>query len=84
MAPQGDAIGLDDPHGAPPASAAEALQLLDRAHDRWDEHLALATEESLGEQIGEVGGGYADRSGARTSCTCWTSSSTTEPRSRPS
>lgn len=60
VAPQGDPIGLDDPTGAPPPSAAEALSLLGRAHDRWDAHLALATEERLGEPIGAVAGFYAD------------------------
>lgn len=61
VAPQGDPIGLDDPHGAPPATAREALALLERAHERWDAHLALVPEESLGEVIGPIGGGYADR-----------------------
>jgi hypothetical protein len=60
LPPQGDPIGLDDPNGAPPATAAEARALLGRAHDRWDAHLALVTEESLGMKIGPVGGGYAD------------------------
>jgi len=58
--PQGPAIGLDDPTGAPPATAAGALDLLDRAHDRWDAHLALVTEEQLTQPIGPVGGAYAD------------------------
>lgn len=62
VARQGDPIGLDDPQGEPPSTAAEALVLLDRAHDRWDAHLALASEGSLGETIGPVGGAYADRS----------------------
>ena len=61
LPPQGPAIGLDDPEGAPPPTADEALALLDRAHARWDAHLALVTEESLGEPIGPVGGQYAER-----------------------
>ena len=36
---QGTPIGLDDPGGAPPATAADAVALLERAHDRWDSHL---------------------------------------------
>ncbi len=64
VAPQGDPIGLDDPQGAPPAKAAEALALLDRAHDRWEAHLALVSEEHLGERVGPVGRGYADRTRA--------------------
>ena len=43
--PQGPPIGLDDPDGAPPATAAEAVALLERAHDRWDAHLALTYAE---------------------------------------
>lgn len=62
IAPQGRAIGLDDPDGAPPTSSAEAIALLERAHDRWEAHLALVSEESLGEPIGAVGGGYAEHS----------------------
>ncbi|MEJ7585274.1 MAG: DinB family protein [Acidimicrobiales bacterium] len=64
VAPQGDPIGLDDPEGAPPPTAAEALVLLERAHARWDAHLALVSEASLGEKVGAVGGGYADRTRA--------------------
>lgn len=64
LAPQGDAVGMDDPTGAPPATSDEALALLDRAHDRWEAHLALVSEASLGEPVGEVGGGYADRTRA--------------------
>jgi hypothetical protein len=64
VAPQGDPVGLDDPDGRPPPTAAEALVLLHRAHDRWDAHLALVSEESLREKIGAVGGGYADRTRA--------------------
>jgi hypothetical protein len=41
------------------------LVLLERAHDRWDAHLALVTEESLAEHIGPVAGPqYAERSRA--------------------
>jgi len=62
---QGAPIGMDDPAGAPPASVAEALAMLERAHDRWDAHLALITEEALAEPVGPVAGpDYADRSRA--------------------
>jgi uncharacterized damage-inducible protein DinB len=62
---QGEPIGLDDPTGAPPATAAEAVALLERAHERWDAHLALTTDERLGEPVGRVAGpGYADRTRA--------------------
>jgi hypothetical protein len=64
LPPQGEAIGMDDPEGAPPASAASAVALLERAHDRWDAHLGLVTEESLGQLIGPVGGQYAERTRA--------------------
>ena len=57
--PQGDAIGLDGPHPDPPATAAEAVALLERAHERWDAHLDLTDDERLGELVGSVGGGYA-------------------------
>ncbi len=59
--PQGIAIGLDDPEGSPPPTADEALELLDRAHDRWEAHLALTTDETLSQEIGPPGGGYANR-----------------------
>src|SRR5262245_46602695 len=65
LPPQGDPIGMDDPNGAPPATAAEAVALLERAHDRWDAHLGLADDERLAEPVGPVGGGYADRSRAK-------------------
>lgn len=58
---QGSPIGLDDPEGAPPSTAADALALLERAHDRWDAHLHLVTEDQLSELIGPIGGPYADR-----------------------
>lgn len=56
--PQGDPVGLDGPDPTPPATAAEALDQLDRAHARWDAHLALADDERLGAVIGPVGGEY--------------------------
>lgn len=58
--PQGEAIGLDAPDPTPPATAAEALDLLDRAHARWDAHLALTDDEGLRATIGPVGGDYGD------------------------
>jgi hypothetical protein len=57
--PQGEAVGLEG--GDPPATAAEAIATLERAHDRWDAHLALVDDARLAEPIGPVGGGYADR-----------------------
>ena len=45
--PQGEPIGLDAPGSTPPATAAEALDQLQRAHARWDSHLALADDERL-------------------------------------
>ncbi len=64
VAPQGDPVGLDDPGGQPPATADASLALLERAHDRWDAHLALVSEAALAEEIGAVGGSYAERSRA--------------------
>jgi hypothetical protein len=62
---QGPPIGLDDPAGAPPAAAADAVTLLERAHDRWDAHLTLTTDERLAEPVGPVAGPeYADRARA--------------------
>ncbi len=61
VAAQGDPIGLDDPNGAPPACASDALALLERAHDRWEAHLSLVSEEQLGMNVGPVGGDYAER-----------------------
>ncbi len=58
--PQGPAIGLDDPEGSPPGTAAESIALLERAHDRWDAHLHLVTEKQLGEAVGPVAGPWAD------------------------
>jgi hypothetical protein len=63
--PQGDPIGLDDREGAPPSTAADAIALLERAHDRWDAHLNLVTNEGLGEIVGPVAGPeYSDRTRA--------------------
>ena len=59
--PQGPPIGLDDPAGAPPAMAVDAIDLLERAHDRWDAHLALVDDDVLAEPVGPVGGRYAER-----------------------
>jgi hypothetical protein len=64
LPPQGPAIGLDDPDGAPPATAAEALALLDRAHDRWDAHLALVDDDRLAVLIGPVAGRWSDHTRA--------------------
>jgi hypothetical protein len=65
LPPQGPAIGIDDPDGAPPGSAAEAVAQLERAHARWDAHLHLADNERLAQRIGNVAGPqYADRSRA--------------------
>jgi uncharacterized damage-inducible protein DinB len=62
---QGDPIGLDDPDGVPPSAAADAVTLLERAHDRWDAHLGLVTEEGLAEPVGRVAGPeYGERTRA--------------------
>jgi hypothetical protein len=62
---QGAPIGTDDPHWSAPSTAAEALTLLERAHDRWDAHLALTDDERLGELLGRVAGPeYAEESRA--------------------
>ena len=61
MPAQGTPIGLDAPDAAPPATATDALEMLERAHDRWDAHLHLVTEEQLAMPIGPVGGEYAER-----------------------
>jgi hypothetical protein len=60
LPPQGPAIGLDDPGGAPPSTAADALDLLDRAHDRWDAHLTLVDDARLAVTIGPVAGRWAE------------------------
>ena len=59
--PQGPAIGFDDPNGAPPATAVDAIEMLERAHDRWKAHLALVDDERLDVLIGPVGGEYGER-----------------------
>jgi DinB superfamily/Ankyrin repeats (3 copies) len=62
---QGTPIGFDDPDGEPPATAAAAVALLERAHERWDAHLGLAENERLDEVVGPVAGPeYADRTRA--------------------
>ncbi|MEM9513314.1 MAG: DinB family protein [Actinomycetota bacterium] len=61
--PQGEAVGLDGPDD-PPGSAGEALRRLDRAHDRWDAHLALVDDDVLAQPIGPVAGPYAEASRA--------------------
>ena len=62
--PQGPAIGFEGDDG-PPGHAGDALAMLDRAHDRWEAHLALATDERLAQPVGPVAGPqYADRSRA--------------------
>ncbi len=56
MAAQGEPIGLDDPDGTPPSTAATAIDLLGRAHDRWDADLELVRPDRLAEQVGEAAG----------------------------
>ncbi len=57
---QGEAFGLDAPDPQPPQSAAAAIEMLERAHDRWESHLALASEVSMQELVGGVAGpGFA-------------------------
>ena len=51
--PQGEAVGPDAPGATPPATAADALEQLRRAHERWDAHLAHADDDRLGEVIGD-------------------------------
>ena len=61
--PQGQPFGLDDPNGAPPSTAAEAVALLERAHARWDAHIELVRSDQLDEHVGPVAGPeYAARS----------------------
>jgi hypothetical protein len=65
LPPQGAPIGTDDPDWSPPSTAAEALTLLEHAHDRWDAHLALTDDERLSAAVGPVAGlEYAERSRA--------------------
>lgn len=62
---QGTPIGWGDPDEAPPATAEDAVALLERAHDRWDAHLSLAQDDRLDESVGPVAGPqYADRTRA--------------------
>ena len=62
---QGEPLGMDAADSAPPPTAADAIALLERAHDRWDAHLALVTEEQLTQPIGSVAGPeYAERTRA--------------------
>jgi uncharacterized damage-inducible protein DinB len=62
---QGTPIGFDDPDGEPPATAAAAVALLERAHERWDAHLDLVEDERLDEVVGSVAGPqYAGRTRA--------------------
>ena len=58
--PQGPAIGLDGGDSAPPTAAA-AVEMLERAHDRWEAHLALVDDAILAQPVGPVGGTYAAR-----------------------
>lgn len=51
--PRGLAVGCDS-GDEPPHTANDAVRLLERAHERWDAHLALATDDVLAEQIGPV------------------------------
>lgn len=62
---QGSPIGHDDPAGAPPSTAADAIALLERAHDRWDAHLVLIDDARLTEPVGPVAGPlFAERTRA--------------------
>jgi hypothetical protein len=80
--PQGPAIGLDDPdRGGPPSSAAAAIELLEKAHDRWDAHLAWPPTMFWPNPSAAWEGPTPTAPGPATSCTCSTSSSTTAPRS---
>jgi uncharacterized damage-inducible protein DinB len=63
--PQGDPVGPDDPAASPPAPAAGALYLLERAHARWDAHPGLVSDDQLAQPVGPVGGEYGDRSRAK-------------------
>jgi len=64
VAPQGPPIGFDDPDCRPPATATGAIELLERAHARWDRHLAIAPEERMQEKMGPVARQYADKTRA--------------------
>ena len=54
--PQGEPVGSEAPDPTPPATAADALEQLDRAHARWDAHLALVDDERLGGVFGPEAG----------------------------
>jgi hypothetical protein len=56
VTPQGSAVGFDAPDPQPPSTAATAISLLERAHDRWDAHLAIVRETALAEPVGPVAG----------------------------
>jgi hypothetical protein len=56
LPPQGAPIGLDDPEGEPPATAEDAIALLERAHARWDAHLHLVDDDRLSQSIGPLAG----------------------------
>lgn len=58
--PVGEAVGLDAPDPTPPATAAEALTMLDRAHARWRAHLTALTDDALGQRMGPAAGGRAE------------------------
>lgn len=58
--PQGEAVGLNAPDPTPPVTAADALDQLDRAHARWDAHLALVDDDRLAAPVGEVAGDHPD------------------------
>lgn len=62
--PQGQPIGTDAPDPTPPATAADALDQLQRAHARWDAHLALTDDERLAEAIGPVAENNVDETRA--------------------
>ena len=55
LPPQGPPIGFDADDD-PPATAADAIATLDRAHERWRAHLVLTDDERLAQPIGPVAG----------------------------
>ena len=54
--PQGAAVGFNAPDPQPPSTAEAAISMLERAHDRWDAHLATVNEAALDEPVGGVAG----------------------------
>lgn len=48
-----------DPGGARPATAELALDLLDRAHQRWRRHLTAVPADAMAERLGAVAGPFA-------------------------